>query len=406
MFHLCGRVFRLVKVGLVRAGCPRELAALADNVRKDAPLIIVQNTRKYGFVAAADYFPAGVIVSGRHRRDELLETGLTRTWIFVEASVAGTMKMDDEILAHDLLRRLDASVSERYYGARGPVTGQPVPSVREVYPFEHRIVYAMNNHLYAQAYKIDPSQRILTLTGQPQLQADSSLSKPGFVPGMAKERMPRSDTGARYAFAPPGGQLQSYTMGGPNSELVTQIIRNWADVNEAVAMYLDYLRTARPTDQMRPAFQPVALVPATGAKWATKIANALQAKGLSPFDFAVWSAMAQDKKTKSHGGDEVPMSEHAYVGSPSDPSTWKLPIDTPGRTKNALARINQTHGVPASKKSEVLGKIRKKAARLGVDVSAPTSKQKTWMKHGGKEVDSGFLPGRIPSAGVARVGVF
>ena len=403
MFRLYGRDFRLVKVGLVRAGCPRELAALADNVRRDAPLVIVENKHKYGFVAATDYYPAGVIVSGRHYRDQLLEAGHTRTWIYVEASVASGLRTDDEIKAQDLLRRLHTSVVERYYGTRGPVTGQPRPSIEEVFPFENRIVYLMAGRKYGQTYRINPSERMLTLTGSPEeFQAGSSLSS-GL--GMAKERMPRSETGARYAVAPPGGQLQSYTMGGPNSELVTELVRNWANVNEAVAMYLDYLRTTWPVDQMTPAFQPVALIPTKGAKWATNIRVGLAAKGIDPYSFAIWSAMARHKKTKSHGGDEVPMSEHAYVGDPSDPSSWHLPLDKPSRIQNALSRVNQTHGIPANKKAEVLNKVRRKARAVGIGVSSkPTSKQKTWMKRG-KEVDSTFLPGRIPSGGAAYVGM-
>lgn len=84
-------------------------------------------------------------------------------------------------------------------------------------------------------------------------------------------------------------------------------------------------------------------------------------------------------KTKSVDGVSLPPSSFAYVGHPEKTDTWKLPIDFPGdeektvsHIKDALARFDQTEGIPESEKDATHAKIVKAAKAHGIHVSKET----------------------------------
>jgi Escherichia/Staphylococcus phage prohead protease len=88
------------------------------------------------------------------------------------------------------------------------------------------------------------------------------------------------------------------------------------------------------------------------------------------------------KKTKRVDGVDLTADCFAYVGDPDKTATWKLPIKFPGdedKTKshirNALARFNQTKGIPADKKDAVWNKIVAAAKKYGIKVSEEDSKK-------------------------------
>lgn len=187
----------------------------------------------------------------------------------------------------------------------------------------------------------------------------------------AVQVMPRVQTGVRWAAAPMQGNEQTVSQGAANSELVTCLVRNWANIEEAARMYVDATKYGL-YKPMRPVFSPVDIMP------DGHLAGALAAVGIDVFDFARWTASARFQKFKTKGGKKIPKSKFAYTPS-NDPSTWKLPFDTPGRAQNALARINQVKGVPSSAKGGVLNKVRKAAKSKGVGVSEkPSAKQSHW----------------------------
>jgi HK97 family phage prohead protease len=74
-------------------------------------------------------------------------------------------------------------------------------------------------------------------------------------------------------------------------------------------------------------------------------------------------------RTKRVGGKDLPKSKFAYVGDPDRTETWKLPIHDANHVRNALARFNQTDGIPADKKAAVKAKIVAAAHKFGIDVS-------------------------------------
>lgn len=83
----------------------------------------------------------------------------------------------------------------------------------------------------------------------------------------------------------------------------------------------------------------------------------------------------REGKTKKVDGSDLPASCFAYVGDKEDTSTWKLPIHFPGdveKTKthiqNALARFNQTKGIPDGEKEKVWHRIVGAAKAHGIEV--------------------------------------
>jgi hypothetical protein len=81
----------------------------------------------------------------------------------------------------------------------------------------------------------------------------------------------------------------------------------------------------------------------------------------------------KDAKTKRVAGVDLPSSSFAFVGDSDKTETWKLPISFPGddeKTKthirNALARFEQTKGIPDDKKAEVKAKIDAAASAHGI----------------------------------------
>lgn len=372
MFPLVNRVFSLARVGLVRAGLPQQVASLPANKRPGAAIVLVKNEGKIGKVDSTGYYPKAIVASGARRRAQLLDLGFAKSWAFIEAGTPEILA-DDMISSQELMSKLDCLLLEKFYGTnKQPIQGNAWPYICEVYPFENYFIFQYKGQKYRQHYNLDPIDRKVALLGGPQAVKEQYVTA-----GDAKESMPRSETGHHYNWAHTRGQLQTISMGGKHSELVTQIVRNWSNIHEAVRMYLDYARARDNKMPMRPAFYPVNI---EGGK---VMQQALAANGIDYYTFATWSAgalaEAAEKKTKTHSGTPVPMAKHAYVGDPKDPSTWHLPLDSPGRIRNAASRVNQTKGIPVSARPGVLGKIRKAEKHVGVEVpSKPTGSQKEW----------------------------
>lgn len=112
-----------------------------------------------------------------------------------------------------------------------------------------------------------------------------------------------------------------------------------------------------------------------------------------------------EKKTKRVANEDLDASCFAYVGDPEDPKTWKLPIKfsddakTKTHIRNALARFNQTKGIPADKKDEVKAKIEAAAKKHGIDVSDDS--KKALVTEANKSLLADFQS-RIDKAAVAK----
>lgn len=360
------RGYTLSRINLVRAGCPQDLQQRKENQAPGLPIVVEKNRKKWGYVAATDFWPPAVIVAGAARRHALLERGDIHAYAWVENG-ALEIKADDQIGSNELMGKLNDLLNTKFFGnAKQPGPGQAWPYIKEVYPFEQYTVFNYRGQDYRQHFILDPVERDVKLIN------GSIAVQQKFVNACGTGPMPRVQTGIHYAYAPVDSPGNRMTQGAKNSELITMIVRDWTNIQEAVSVYLTAVKSGN-RKPLRPSFYPVQLSD------AGKILGPLVKAGIDPFDFAIWS---EEQKKKAVGtGEKVAKKKFAYIGDPKDKSTWKLPIHDPSHARNVLARLNQTQGIPSSAKPRVLQKIRRSAKGKGVEVSdKPTGGQKKWMK--------------------------
>lgn len=96
----------------------------------------------------------------------------------------------------------------------------------------------------------------------------------------------------------------------------------------------------------------------------------------------------KNAKTKRVDDEDLPPAAFAWVGDPSKPATWKLPIhfSTPAKSadhiRDALSRFDQTQDIPEAEKPKVLARIRAAADSHGIKAApvAAETKQMTFKE--------------------------
>lgn len=81
------------------------------------------------------------------------------------------------------------------------------------------------------------------------------------------------------------------------------------------------------------------------------------------------SGIIRKAKTKHVAGKDLTSDDFAYVGDPDKTDTWKLPIHDAAHVRNALARFDQTQGIPADKRDSVYARITAAAKKFDIEVS-------------------------------------
>ena len=364
MFLNNGKAFKLARIGLVRAACPRELQSTTDNVNPFKALKVERNRKQLGFVADTGYFPPVVITAGAALRTRLLDNAHIFAYAFV--SEDANMRIEGEIAASALLQQVSSALVSRYY-PRGVFRGQTWPSVQEVYPFENMFTYEIHASRYTQRYFIDPNTRVVRLNGNHVL-LNNPIVKPEF----------QIRAGTEMQLPTP--YLTS------TSPMIYQIVKSISNVDSAVADYLAAIKGGNYT-ALKPDFCPAQLTADHKVAYP-----AITARGIEVIDFARYVAMKAEATANYHG-EKIPVSKVGYVDKAGNAH---LPFNTPGRARNALARMNQTTSVPTAKKSAAMSKVRRGAKKHGVDVSdEPTKKQAAWKKKKSKGIkadDSGNPP--------------
>lgn len=353
MFYLAKKLFNLGKISLLRASCPQELERLEGNIASPRAIVVASNVGGFGKIEATGYIPKAVVISGAATRRKLLEKALCRAWAFVEASadLRATEQMEPVELMGGVRDALSRSVR-----ATGAFPGDH-PMIYEMYPFENRFSYGYKDRRFSQNFAIDPESRTIGLISA----VHEIFGMAGLHDGSAKESMLPVQTGVRYSEAPVRGNMQSFTTGSKNSELVTQIVRNLDNVHAAVAAYLTFTK-ANGRHQMRPSFYPVALSD------LGKIESAIVAQGVDLFDFAVFVAGQPDRFV----GKTITTSPlTTKKRNALKPSQFALPgghypINDPNHARNALSRASQ-FGTPAEK-ATVRKKVAKKFPGIGAGV--------------------------------------
>lgn len=85
-------------------------------------------------------------------------------------------------------------------------------------------------------------------------------------------------------------------------------------------------------------------------------------------------------KTKRVAGEDLTAAAFAFVGDKEDTSTWKLPIKfsteekSKAHVRNALARFEQTNGIPEGEKAKVKARLKSAAKEHGIDVADESEK--------------------------------
>lgn len=166
MFQLGKTTYKLVRIGLVRAACPREVEHTRDNLNLGKAIRIDANEHKLGSVASVGFVPAGIIMAGAARRIRMMEGGFVYDYAFVDRTVRD-IRCDDEISSNELMQKLDSALRDRIMGpARNDsccAPGQISPWIIEIYPFENYFIYNLKGQKYRQGYVIDPVKREVRL---------------------------------------------------------------------------------------------------------------------------------------------------------------------------------------------------------------------------------------------------
>jgi hypothetical protein len=103
-----------------------------------------------------------------------------------------------------------------------------------------------------------------------------------------------------------------------------------------------------------------------------QVATLVKAATPTPIEAVV--AVTKETKTKRISGKDLPASDFAYVGDSEKTDTWKFPVHDAAHVRNALARFNQSKGIPVAEKSKVRGRIVSAAKKHGVDVASEQEK--------------------------------
>jgi len=269
-----GRSYDLVRIPLLKVGCPKELAACQDN-RRNVPLVIERNRQRLGAIQATGYYPAAVVVAGAYRRDHLLARGILDAWGWVERG-AFELQAAASISCGELMEKLCGLLCSRFYGAQTPICGQPWPGIFQVYPFEGYCIYDFGGQKYRQAFALGPDGHDVTLSGESVKVAENFVA--ASVSGMLK-----TQSGMRQVGTPmPLASNHTSSPGGANSDLVRMVVRNSPSITKAVAQLLDAIKFGL-YKPMKPAFSPVNL--SDGGK----VLGPLVEAGIAPSDFVVWA---------------------------------------------------------------------------------------------------------------------
>jgi hypothetical protein len=129
-------------------------------------------------------------------------------------------------------------------------------------------------------------------------------------------------------------------------------------------------------------------VKADGSKQLVKFSKRSDAKvelSKEQLDQVLAEVRKASAKTKRVAGEDLTAECFAYVGDPDKTDTWKLPIkfSTDAKSKrhirNALARFEQTKGIPDDEKEKVKAKIVAAAKEHGIDAGEESKARQTFF---------------------------
>lgn len=272
--------FKLARISLLRLACPVQLESLLCNTAQNTPLVIVKNKKAQGS-APLGFTPKALVLSGAATRNRFMVDGRAFAYAWVEAGI--DIDADDAMGCSDLMSQAQELVHTKLYGASSPNVGQPWAGIREVYPFENYFIFDFRGSSYRQHYDLDSGKRNMRLVGPEKAVTQK------FVDAVGQFQLPRAQTGMRYTNGAVPPAFDQATSGGRSSELVTNLVRSWTNIQQAADAYVQATKTGL-YKPMKPAFYPV-LITDDG-----RVGAVLKACKCDQFEFARYTALVREKK--------------------------------------------------------------------------------------------------------------
>jgi hypothetical protein len=324
-------LYDLVRVHLLRVGCPRELSAAKEN-RLNMPVVVEKNRHHYGQMSSTNFYPEAVVVCGEYRRAGLLAKGILDDYGWVERGSVG-LADGDEMRPGTLVGRLSKLIESKMCGIR-LITAQSWPLLMRVFPFERSCVFQFAGKRYGQAFALDAREQDVRLLGEPVILKANSPGDPQTGDQFVSNRGP-------LAFN------QTRQWGGVSSDLVGMMIRNTTNVDSVVANLLSAIRNGL-YKPMKPDFAPVNLSD------AGKVLGPLVEAQVSPADFIVWADQNLDSREFSNNKRKsLAKNGHALPDG-------SFPIENLEDLKNAKMAIGRAKDPAAARRH-----INKRARELG-----------------------------------------
>lgn len=388
--------FRLIDIDLSKVP-----VLSAVGCEEDGPILIDMNVNKLRRTSCG-FVPKIIIMAGINTLKKFKRTGDLSCSAWVGDKVLNgriRIQADDAIGMNTLDSKLCKLIDDTYNKNSKQYNSLDggYAYIVEIYPFENYLIFKNGGDKFRQKYTLDPILRECKLDGKPvrvfEQYVDVAESKG--VKGLS------SSTGIQEALLDPRNN-ESPALGGFNgpamnwsngADVLTHYGANGSETNNAMLKLMLNVEEALNMYQTETAkgihkviYTPYAPVPSglinasREAKIAADVAG-LDVSKFSVMDFMKWQHKKMSVKASAKTKDGLCSDDYAYVGDVNDTSTWHLKVQDAKHAKLALARFNQTQGIPKSEKASVLSKIKKIAESKGVTVtSKPTPKQKKFIK--------------------------
>lgn len=281
------RNFHLVRMNLTAAACPQPFSQRTANLAVRLPIVVIKNRDGFGRIEATGFQPRVLVAAGEQTRKNLMGRGIVRTWVWAEAGSLET-HADDAISCEELSEKLQAALMVRVSPAGILAQNTAMPGldcawISKIYPFENCFIYRNRGQQFRQSYDLDPVERKVRLS------AETTKVEEKFVDAAGMEGWPFPQTGMRKipSVSRPGDL--GISPPAVDSEIMLMVVRNWANIHEAVDGYVSATKTGL-YKPLLPMFRPVSLT-SDG-----KIMSVVTAAGIAPVDFFRWSCSQAMKK--------------------------------------------------------------------------------------------------------------
>lgn len=371
----------------------------------DGPIVLDRNYDRIGQLNCS-YVPPVVAISGTDKLRELKKNrdGYANAWVGNRALRVLKLHASDAISNNDLEAKLRLLIQDAYgkkNKANAPYDYETAyPYIVDVYQGDaNYLIFRLGKAYFQQNFKIDSKTRNVSLDGTKQEVVQTykpaptgDISSAAFdtwkiiaptaaignttLSNLIYSNVPRVHGGYKGPtdMMQPGiGGVDFVHYGAPNSELNNPGLRLMDNVEEALGMYLQYVRDGihEPVGKMGLVAPPLYMNAAAETRIALKAHPEVNENNFSTSDFLMWQnktlRIKANAQTKVVNGDRLTSADFAYVGDPQDISTWHLPIASKAQIEQSLRASSTCSAVPKFERDEVRQKLRETAHAFGIN---------------------------------------